>query len=182
MQAGIVLHPVGKLAEGFGLRIDRALEDADGGLVIVAGVDDDGIRIGDQLVPVARLDIGADDAVRIDIRHAHGDDLFLELHLQPHERHVRSAAFLVLQRGKFRLGAQEGEHGVNARIRPGNGAVDAFGGKQQRALDAVLLAELEQRLAQALEPRQAGEMIKRGHKEITRGFRAGENGRVGHGR
>ncbi len=71
---------------------------------------------------------------------------------------------------------------MNACIRAGDRAVDALGGQQQRALDAVLLAELEQWLTQALEPRQAGEMVKRGHKEIARDFRAGENGRVGHGR
>jgi len=97
VQAGIVAHPVGEFAEGLDVRIDRALEYADRRLIVVAGVDDDRLRVGDQRVPVLRLDIGADNLVGVDVLDTHGDDLFLQPHLHAQEGHFRRAALLVHQ-------------------------------------------------------------------------------------
>ncbi len=42
----------------------------------------------------------------------------------------------------------------------GDGAVDAFMGEQQRALDAVCLAERKQRIPQSFEAREGNKMIE----------------------
>lgn len=78
----------------------------------------------------------------------------------------------MLKAGKFRLGAQIGQHRGNARIRAGNRAIDAFMGQKQRTLDALRLAERIKRLAEAFEPREGRKMIERGHTECAALFMA----------
>ena len=69
------------------LGIDRALERAHRHLEGVAGVDHQRVGRGDQRVPVGGVDIGADLPGRIGGRVAERDDLLLQPHLQPAERH-----------------------------------------------------------------------------------------------
>ena len=73
------------MPEAAGLRVDRAVERTDGHLVIVTRVDHDRIGIGDQRIPVLRLDISAGAFPGIDAALAHRDDLGLEPHLHPLE-------------------------------------------------------------------------------------------------
>ncbi len=73
----------------------------------------------------------------------------------------------MLEAGKFRLCAQEGEDGADGGIRAGDGAVDPLMREQQRTLHAVLLAERKQGLAQAFEARKGNEMIERGNEECA---------------
>ena len=75
-----VAEPVREFAEGFRIRINGTLEGSDGHFIIVAGIDQNRVRIGDQRVPGIGRDIGADDGVRVCSRHAHGDDFALEAH------------------------------------------------------------------------------------------------------
>src|SRR5690606_37463031 len=79
--AALGAEPVGELAEGAGVGLDRAFEGPDLALVVVAGVDDDGVGVRDQGVPVLRRDIGPDALDRVDVGLAHGDDLGLHPHL-----------------------------------------------------------------------------------------------------
>ncbi len=85
-----VAEPARKLPEAARRGIDRAFEAADRHFVIVAGVDHDGVRVGDQRVPVLRIDIGAGAALRIDPGLAHGNDLGFDAHLHPLERRCGS--------------------------------------------------------------------------------------------
>ena len=87
LQCGLCVQPGGQLGEGLDVRIDRALEGADGHLVVVAGVDDDRVGIGDQGVPVRGRDVDARLIGRVQIRLSHGDDLAFDAHLHPVERH-----------------------------------------------------------------------------------------------
>ena len=82
-----IAEPGGELPEAFRLRINRAFKGADGDFVIVAGVDQNGVRIRNQGVPVFRLHIGADEAVRVSAGHAHGDDFALQAHFEAREGH-----------------------------------------------------------------------------------------------
>lgn len=52
------------------------------------------------------------------------------------------------------------DHGIDPRTRAGDGAVDAFMCQQQRAGDAVRLAQLQQRRAEGLVVVETGEVIK----------------------
>jgi hypothetical protein len=54
------------------------------------------------------------------------------------------------------------EHGGNALRRPGDRAVDPFPGQQQRALDALLLAQRQERRAQRRRIGKGGKLIERG--------------------
>lgn len=72
---------LGELTKALGLGVDGTLESTDRHFVIVAGIDHQHFRIGNQGVPVLGLDIGADQLVGIDARHAESNDLFFSLTL-----------------------------------------------------------------------------------------------------
>ncbi len=55
------------------------------------------------------------------------------------------------------------EHAVDARGRPGDGAVDPLAREQQSALDALRRAQVEQRLPQGRGIGEGGETIERGN-------------------
>ena len=118
--------PFGKFSEALGFRVDRAFERADLHLVIVAGVDHDGVGIGNQRVPVLRRDIGADALDRVEIGLAHGDDFRLHPHLAAIEGHGVGARFLHFQIRAARQCTDMVEHRLDARIASGDRAVDAL--------------------------------------------------------
>ena len=129
-------------------------------LVVVAGVDDDRLGVGDQRVPVAGIDIGAGSVERVDISHAHGDDLLLEPHLHAVERHGVGFAVFDVEPGELGHRVEMRDEFGDRRRTAGDGAVDAFAGDQQRALDAATAAEGGERRAQllvAVEPRETVE-------------------------
>src|SRR6056297_302156 len=104
----VLLPPFGKLAEAVGLWIHRPFETADGDLVIVAGVDHRNIRALDQCVPVSGLHVMPHRGARIDIRHTHRDDLFLQTHLYARKGTLFRGGDLPVEIGATGQGAQMG--------------------------------------------------------------------------
>ncbi len=78
----------------------------------------------------------------------------------------------MFQARKFWLGAQIGQHRRDTGICAGDRAVDAFMGKKQGSLDAVLVADGLQRLAEFGEAREGDEMIERCDHELAMRLRA----------
>ncbi|MNJ39492.1 hypothetical protein D3C77_343660 [compost metagenome] len=173
--AALGAEPVGELAEGAGVGLDRALEGADLALVIVAGVDDDGVGIGDQGVPVLGRDIGPDALDRVDAGLAHGDDLGLHPHLHAVEGHGLGGRVLQLQPVKARQGAHPVDDASDRGPWPGDGAVDPLVRHQQGAAH-LSPAQLQQVQAQRRRIGHRGETVEGGHGE---GRHRG-NGRVDH--
>jgi hypothetical protein len=155
-------NPLREFTKTLRLRIDRALESSDRHLVIIAGVDDDRLWIGDQRVPVGRRDIGPCPMQRVDALDAHGDDLALQPDLHAVERHLGGDTVFDLQTGEFRHRLQPADEFGDRLFAAGHGAVDAFRGKQQRALDAAAAAESGERRAQFLESRKPAEPVEGG--------------------
>ena len=86
--SAVFARPLREFTKTLGMGIDRIFEGAQRHFVVVAGVDDDRVGIGDQGIPVAGLDIGADGTKRIDVFHAHGDDFAFQANLHAMERHL----------------------------------------------------------------------------------------------
>ena len=167
------LPPGRKLAEGTGLRVHGARETADRHLVVVAGVDHRDILARDQVVPRLRRDVMPGARQRIDIGLAHGDDLALEAHLHLAEGRglaVRELPLEVLAAGQR---AQMGDHRVDARACPRDGAVDPFPRQQQRAFHTVLGAERVKRGLERGRVVEPGEVVEGGdgiHGAADRGI------------
>ena len=166
-------EPRGEIAKTAGFRIDCILEAADRHLIFVSRVDDYGVRIGDQGVPVARFDIGADTRARIHAGHAHGNDLGLQAHLHPLERHGGSAGHFHVQIGAAGQGADMIQHLRDLLLRSGDGSVDAFCGQQQGSAQVCVPAYLFQRLTHVHVIVEASEAIERGHADGGRRRRSG---------
>ena len=153
--------PVGKIAEAGSLRIDCPFERADSHLIVIAGVDHDCGRVGDQRVPVRRTDIGANRSERIDLGLPHGHDLFLQAHFHSVEWHGRRAREFDLEPlaagQRANMIEQRGDPGITARDR----AVDPFVRQQQRALHAIGAATGQQRALQSGMVRKWRELVKR---------------------
>jgi hypothetical protein len=109
----------------------RALECADGRLVVVPRVDHRHIRCRDQIIPVAGRHIGPDQAIGVRPRHPHRHDLrFSRTLIRPNgisaavlSFHSRSA-----QPGSARTCART----ASMPARPRDGAVDPLGRDQER--------------------------------------------------
>ncbi|MCY1546027.1 hypothetical protein D9M68_820020 [compost metagenome] len=69
--------------------------------------------------------------------------------------------------GQTRIEPEPGEQAVNAITTTGNGAVDAFFGKQQGAFDAAIQHGLQQGFAQRLVIRQGDEFVQRRHDDLV---------------
>jgi hypothetical protein len=67
------------------LGIDRVFEGPDADLIVVTRVDQDGVGVSDQGIPVLGRNIVADLGQGVDIGLAHGHDLALEPNLHPVE-------------------------------------------------------------------------------------------------
>ena len=91
---------IGKLAERFGLRINRSFEGADSDLIGIPGVDQHDIGIGNQRVPILGLNIGANQTCGINRRHTKRHDFFLEAYFQSQKRHCLGIRQFVFQIGK----------------------------------------------------------------------------------
>ena len=74
----------------------------------------------------------------------------------------------VLERGQPRIGMQKRQHGANARLWPGNRAVDALVRQKQSAFDLVGLATGLQRRLQIGEVGQIDEFVE-GSGEVRGG-------------
>ena len=80
--------------------IDGAGESAHRDLEGIAGVDQERVRRGDQIVPVGGIDIGADLPRRIGLGVAEGDDLLFQPDLQPLKRHRLALARISVRDGR----------------------------------------------------------------------------------
>ena len=76
---------VREITEGSGVRVDGTGEGPHFHFIVIARVDQQHLRIGNQRIPVLRLHIGPDGVTRVDALDAHGDDLALELDLGAQE-------------------------------------------------------------------------------------------------
>ena len=70
--------PSGQLAEGANVRIHGVLERPDFHFVVVAGVHQDDVRVGQQRVPIFWRNVRAHQPGRVHAGDPHGDDLFLQ--------------------------------------------------------------------------------------------------------
>ena len=70
-----------KLAKGIGFRVYCAFKCADGILVFITGINNQYFRVRNQVVPLFRLNVGANRVLRIDPVDAHSDNFFFELDL-----------------------------------------------------------------------------------------------------
>ncbi len=159
---GEFVEPCGKVAEAFGVGVDRAVKAADRHFIAVAGVDHHRIGIGDQVVPSAGIDIIALGFGGIDAGNAHRHNFLLQPDFHPQKRHRAGFGIFDLQPGEQRQRLQIGNHRINLVGVPGNGAVNPFVGEQYRALEMAGLALRENIESQGRRIIDFGEMIKRG--------------------
>ena len=157
-------NPIRELAERRRARIDGVAERAERHLVVVARIDHDRVGIGDQRVPVGRLDIGAGIRQRVDVVDAHRHDLLLQPHLHAMERHRGRRAEFDLQAGHAGDRLEMRDQLVDRRRRSGDRAVDAL----RAAISSVPLmraaaAEGGERLAQRFRRVEPAEAIERGN-------------------
>gem|GEM_PF-5616747 len=171
-------EPVGELAEGAGVGLDGAFKGADLALIVVAGVDENGVGIGDQGVPVLRRNIGSHALDRVDVGLAHGDDLGLHPHLHTVEGHGLGRRILQLQPLEPRQGAHAVDNASDVGFRPGDGAVDPLVRHQKRAAH-LRPAQVQQVQAQRRRIGHGRETIQGGDGERGRGRHRG-NGWDGH--
>lgn len=120
---------VGEVGEGVEWGGDGSGEGSDGGLVGVAGVEEDDFGVGEEGVPVVGVDVLAG-ARGVDGGVAEGDDLALEFEFEAAEGRG-------IGRGEFDFGAAEAgafgeevEEVVDGFGRAGHSSVDAFGGDE----------------------------------------------------
>ena len=156
-----------------GRRIQRAFECAYRDFIVVAGIDQHQAGFGNQVVPVLRLDIAACHQRRMHVRHAQGDDFALQAHFHPVKRHLGGMRFLVFQRRQSRIVAQKSQHRMHVVRQAGNRAVDAFGGEQQRAFDAMRFTTRQQRRLQLGKVGQFNKFIERSGQKILHGDQKG---------
>ncbi len=63
-----------KLAEAFSVRVYRIFKGTDLHFIVITCIDQQDVRIADQLIPFFGFDIGAYRLFRINAFHTHGDD------------------------------------------------------------------------------------------------------------
>ena len=163
--AGIGAPPVGEVAEAFRSGIDRAGEAAIADLEGIARVDQHGVRIVDEGIPVGGIDIGRGLARGVEPRHLHRHNLFLEPHLHPLERHLGGGRIFDVERSTVGERADMVDDGGDPGFAAGDRAVDPFASEEQRSLDAVPGADVEKRLAQHGGIGERGEAIEGGNGE-----------------
>ena len=78
------------------------------------------------------------------------------------ERGQGAPGLFVRQHGQARIGVQKRQHGPDARLRPGNRAVDAFVRQKQCAFDVIRFATGLQRGLQVCEVGQINEFVEGG--------------------
>ena len=122
----LLLGVLGEFAEAGGLWIDCAFERAELDFIVVSGIDERDVRVGEKIVPIFWLDVCAHSLSRVDVVNAHRDDLFLEPDLGPTEGHLITKGFFVCQLAKARLLTKVCKYGIDPFSRAGDGAVDAF--------------------------------------------------------
>lgn len=158
----LVAPPVGKVAKAARVRLHRAPEGAHRAFVVVARVDHEGVRVRDQGVPVLGRDIGPRVLCGIKVRLSHGDDLGLDLDLEPMKRRLVRPGELHFKIVKARQGADQRDQARDGFRRTRNRAVQALACDQQRASNTPLVARLKQARAQGLAVFNPGEAIKGG--------------------
>ncbi len=106
---------------------------------MIASVDHQHVRVGNQRIPVFGLDVSANNTARIDTVDTHGDYLFLEFDLGALEGLDINHGFLVVDAFKTAGDGQPVFDGVDTLATTGNGAIDTFTGQQKCAAHLVLL-------------------------------------------
>ena len=123
---------VGEVGEGVERWGQGSGEGSDGGLVGVAGVEEEDLGVGEEGVPVVGVDVLAR-ARWVDRRVAEGDDLALELELEAAEGRIFCGRKLYFGAGEAGALCKEPEEAVDGFGIAGHGAVDAFGGDERGA-------------------------------------------------
>ena len=160
------LHPLGKLAKSCGARINRTLKAADRHLVGVAGVNHQGVGVGDQGIPLPRGHVGAHlrGQIGTHLGLTHGHDLALEPHFEP----VESLNFRAAELGFQPLQAchlpQPSQQRLHASICSGNRAVYPLSRQQDRAAHPLGCCQVAQLTLQVWQALKGGEAIKRRHQ------------------
>ena len=164
-----LLDPGGEFTKAFRPRINRPREAAHFDFVAVARVHHQGLRIGDQGVPLLGGDIGAHLLGRLHRGAAHGDDLPLQPHLEPVEGLLLRAAELGLQPprpGQLPQPIQDRRHtGIGAT----DGPVHSLVSQQDRAPHAPLLRQGFEFLLQRRKSLHGGEAIEGHHQAAHAG-------------
>lgn len=142
------IEPCRKLSERSRSRIDRAFECPNRNFINIARIDHDRVRIGDQRVPVLRIDVDAGLPRGVEVTLAHGHDFLLHAHLHATEGHNVRLRIFDVERRTVGQAANMGQNLCNPVLWAGNRAVDAFLRQQQRAADAPRFAYGQQRLTQ----------------------------------
>ena len=163
----LVADEVLELAEARDARIDRPGEGAHPDLEIVARIEQHDAGLVHEPVPLVRRHIGPHPAQRIGLGIAEGHDLLLEAHLHALERHLGGNGVLQLEivetSREEQAGPQFRHEGIDGLVTPGDGAVDPFMRKQERAADPEILAQPVKRLLQLAEIGQRDELIEGGN-------------------
>ena len=165
------LHPDGEIAEGGRIRIEGSFETPHGHLVGVAGVDHQGVGVGDQGVPVLGGHIGSHRSSGIDLRPTDRHDLPLNPHLEPMESLFIRAVVLHLKRGQagIRL-LQQLQQCLHPGLRTAHGAIHPLAGQQHGALHISGMANRQEALPQRRQNRlgQRREAIEGGNPQTHR--------------
>ena len=130
--------PVRKVAEAVGTWIDSTVKAADGGLVVVAGINHQGVGVIDQGVPVLGIHVGADVGSGIHAGNPHGHDFLLAPSLETAEHRSLRPAALHLQPFKVLLAQlqlllQMLKQALDPLLRTTDRAIDTLLGHQHRA-------------------------------------------------
>ena len=161
----VLLRPLRELAKAVRLGVEGVAEGAERNLVVIARVDDDRVRIGDQRVPVRRFDIGAGVADGIKVRNSHRDDFALEADLHAVERHLVGMAVLDVYPREVREAVEMRDEFADGFGRSGDSAVDSLMRKEKRAAYAALAAEGCKRRAHFLPKGKGSEAVERCDEE-----------------
>ncbi len=127
------IEPGGEVAKGTGAWIDRACEAAYRHFISVAGVDDDGVGVGDQGIPRIGIEMVASLVGGVQFPCAQRHDLTLHLHLHAGKRRVGCRGIFDVQIRAARKCADMRDQGVDGVFAARDRAVNPFGRDDQRA-------------------------------------------------
>ncbi len=149
-----------KVAERINTGYHRALKSAELHLVVVAGVvENDRATFIEPLLEHLRIQTRRGVLGRLDALHPKRNDLFLDAHQHAAERLLCTLAVLGLEAFQSGDGMQHGDQCIHVAAEASNEHVDAFGTQQDRPLQSVGFAFLQETLPQHLEIGELGELI-----------------------
>ncbi len=122
-----------KFSKRSGIRINGIFKLANLHFIIVPRINENHIRIVEQIIPVSRVYVGTHGVSGVDIFNPHSNDLFLEFDPGTFKRRLISKGFLVIETVQPRLLHQPEQKFIGVLPLAGNGTVYALFGEQQGA-------------------------------------------------